>query len=182
MLSRVDANVYNTSLIVAWNNDGTRLSELNRAMKDIFLLTIELDMVLNLTFVASSENQSDEASRTIPKIDATLSLQIQNYFGGKTGHTCDMMALTLNNKRNRSNQMLPHFTGYLTPNLAGVNTFEQEIVASENYYGFQSFNMTLPESLKLITGSNARLSIVMKCESFAPAGLPAVQENIYDAF
>ena len=185
MSSRVDANVDNTSLIAAWNNEGSHSLELNKAIKDIFSLTLEFDMVLNLIFVPSSENQSDEASRSIRKSDAALSdiywLRIQEYFGGKTGHTCDMMALDSNAKKNRNNQTLPHFTPYQTPHSAGVNVFAQEIASSENYYVFPPFNLTLPV-IKLITSNNAKASVVIKSEKVAPAWLPAIQEHISDAF
>ena len=183
--SRVDAQVDNTSLIAAWNNEGCRSSELNTAIKDIFSITLEYDILLNLIFVPSAENQADEASRAIRKSDASLSdvywCQIQKYFGGTTGHTCDLMALDSNAKKDRNGHVLPHFTPCPTPHSTGVNVFSQDINASENYYVFPPFSLTLP-ILKFITDNNARSSVVIKCEDNTPVWLPAMQENIADAF
>ena len=183
--TRVDAKIDNTSLIAAWNNEGSRSSELNGAIKDIFSLTLETDMVLNLIFVPSAENESDEASRTIRKSDAMLSetswSQIQEYFGGQLGHTYDMMALDSNCMKDRLGKSLPHFTPYPTPHSAGVNVFSQNINASENYYVFPPFNLTLP-ILNFIISNHARCSVVIKCENVTPVWLPAIQEKISDAF
>ena len=98
--SRVDANVDNSNLIAAWNNEGCRSLDLNRVIKDIFSVTLEADTMLNLSYVPSADNVADACSRSIRKSDAMLSepawSQIQNYFRGICGHTCDMMALDSN--------------------------------------------------------------------------------------
>ncbi|CAC5370047.1 unnamed protein product [Mytilus coruscus] len=93
--SRVDANVDNQALIGAWNNEGSKSMILNSTLKDIFQLTLDLDVMLNLHFVPSKLNLADEPSRKLSKSDATLDnetwYKIQEYFGGNTGHTIDLM-------------------------------------------------------------------------------------------
>ena len=183
--SRVDANVDNSSLIAAWNNEGCRSLELNRAIKDIFSVTLKADIMLNLIYVPSADNVADACSRSIRKSDAMLSepawSQIQNYFGGICGHTCDMMALDSNCMKDLRGEKLPHFTPYPTPHSAGVNVFSQTIKPSENYYVFPPFNLTHPV-LNLIVSNGAKCSLVIKCEKVTPVWLPALQEKISDAF
>ena len=70
---RVDVQVDNMPLIAAWNNEGSRSSQLNSALKDIFQLTLDTDLVLNLIYVPSACNVADEPSRSIRKSDAMLS-------------------------------------------------------------------------------------------------------------
>ncbi|CAC5391415.1 unnamed protein product [Mytilus coruscus] len=70
--SRVDANVDNQALIGAWNNEGSISMILNTTLKDIFQLTSDLDVMLNLHFVPSKLNLADDPTRKLNKSDATL--------------------------------------------------------------------------------------------------------------
>lgn len=69
---------------------------LNSTLKELFQLTLDLDIILNLQFVPSKENLADEPSRQLNKSDATLQTdiwhKIQEQFGGGTGHTIDLMS------------------------------------------------------------------------------------------
>ena len=182
--SRVDANVDNTCLIAAWNNEGCRSQEMNIAIKNIFFLTLEFDMVLNLLYIPSSENPADAPSRIIKKSDAMLCEvswhMIQDFFGGESGHTFDLMALDSNCMKDREGRNLPHFTPYPTPESAGVNMFSQDISTKDNFYVFPPFNLT-HAVLNFIVSSTATCSVVLKCGNVTPVWFPALQENISDA-
>ena len=146
---RVDVQVDNMPLIAAWNNEGSRSSQLNSGLKDIFQLTLDTDLVLNLIYVPSACNVADEPSRSIRKSDAMLSERSwgkQRFFGGRLGHTFDLMALDSNSMKDRSGNHLPHFTPFPTPKTSGVNVFAQTLHQAENYHVFPPFNLTLPPS------------------------------------
>lgn len=125
--NRVDTNVDNQALISAWNNEGSKFTALNQVLKEIFQLTLDLDMVLNLHYVPSKMNLADEPSRKLLKSDAMLSdmawYTIQEHFGGVKGHTIDMMALDSNCMTDALSRPLKHFTPYPTPLTSGINVF-----------------------------------------------------------
>ncbi|CAC5412043.1 unnamed protein product [Mytilus coruscus] len=73
---RIDANVDNKALIYAWDNEGSRSSQLNSVIKDIFKFTIDSDIVLNLYYIPSKQNLADAPSRTLTKCDATITKAI----------------------------------------------------------------------------------------------------------
>ena len=50
-------------------------------------------------------------------------------FGGKAGHSIDLMTLPSNVQCDLSGQPLPFFSPYLTPGCAGVNVFAQNLAS-----------------------------------------------------
>ena len=105
---------------------------------------------------------------------------IQDFFGGESGHTFDLMALDSNCMKDREGRNLPHFTPYPTPESAGVNMFSQDISTKDNFYVFPPFNLT-HAVLNFIVSSTATCSVVLKCGNVTPVWFPALQENISDA-
>ena len=98
---RVDAFVDSQVLIDSWYGQGSRKSlELTNATKDLFFVLAARNLQLNLFHVSSRENSADGPSRTICLSDSKLSLsawaQVEQAFGGLTGHTFDLMALDSN--------------------------------------------------------------------------------------
>ena len=124
---RVDAHVDNQALIGAWNNEGSKSRMLNSTLKELFQLTLDLDIILNLHYVPSKENLADEPSRQLNKSDAILHTgiwhKIQEQFGGGRGHTIDLMSVDSNTMTDYNGKILKHFTPYPTPLSAGVNLF-----------------------------------------------------------
>ena len=98
--NRVDVGIDSQVLLHSWNNEGSRSSDLNRVLKQIFQLTLDLDMCLNLYYVPSKMNEADKPSREISKSDSMLSNEawvlIQKTYGGPNGHSYDLMALDSN--------------------------------------------------------------------------------------
>ena len=107
--------------------------------------------------------------------------EIQRFFGGRLGHTFDLMALDSNSMKDRSGNHLPHFTPFPTPKTSGVNVFAQTLHQAENYHVFPPFNLTLPV-INLVISNSLNCSLVLRCENSVPVWLPAVQEKMSDAF
>ncbi|CAC5393955.1 unnamed protein product [Mytilus coruscus] len=113
---RIDANVDNNVLIYAWNNEGSRSSQLNSVIKDFFKFTIDSDIILNLYYIPSKQNLADALSRSLTKCDATITKAIwqiiQEHFGRNSGHTLDLMALESNSMKDKKGNILKHFTPF----------------------------------------------------------------------
>ena len=60
---RVDVCEDNSNLIEFWNNEGGRNIVLTNEIKDPFLLSMELNIVLNMHYVPSKLNMADQPSR-----------------------------------------------------------------------------------------------------------------------
>lgn len=183
--NRVDTNVDNQALISAWNNEGSKSTALNQVLKEIFQLTLDLDMVLNLHYVPSKMNLADEPSRKLLKSDAMLSdmawYTIQEHFGGVKGHTIDMMALDSNCMTDALSRSLKHFTPYPTPLTSGINVFAQDIDKNENCYVFPPFSLTLPV-LAFIRENKLNCTIVLRPDKITPPWIPLFFDWIQDAF
>lgn len=127
--ARVDALVDNRAVIHAWNNQGCRSSQLNKAMKTLFNSTIRLNVMLHLSYVPSKGNPADAPSRRMSTLDSRLTekmwLKVQLEFGGREGNSCDLMALDSNVMKDKMGDDLPHFTPGPSPNSSGVNLFAQ---------------------------------------------------------
>lgn len=97
-----------------WNNEGSKSTALNEVLKEIFQLTLDLDIALNLYYDPSKENLADAPSRRLTKCDATIQENIwanlQDYFGGTSGLTIDLMAFDSNSMKDRKGNILKHFT------------------------------------------------------------------------
>ncbi|CAC5395697.1 unnamed protein product [Mytilus coruscus] len=170
--SRVDANVDNQALIGAWNNEGSKSMILNSTLKDIFQLTLDLDVMLNLHFVPSKLNLVDEPSRKLSKSDATLDnetwYKIQEY-------------LDSNSITDRNGGILKHFTPCFSPLSAGVNLFAQTVDTNENCYVFPPFALLLPVS-SFIRENMLNCTVILRVDGVIAAWVPTYYEFIQDAF
>ncbi|KAI8516496.1 hypothetical protein Bbelb_050770 [Branchiostoma belcheri] len=69
---RVDAKVDNQNLIKAWENQGGKSKALNRAIKELWETSVQLNIDLNLYYVPSRDNIADKPSRQCSPSDAKL--------------------------------------------------------------------------------------------------------------
>lgn len=129
--ARVDAQVDNQSVINAWNNQGCKSVQLNNALKKLFFTTSEHNMSLHLCYVPTNLNPADLPSRRLSSMDSKLTdstwRMVQEVFGGKEGHSCDLMALDSNVMTDRRGERLPHFSPYPSPGSLGTNLFAQDL-------------------------------------------------------
>ena len=175
---RVDARVDNKVLIDAWNSQGSRHSALNEVIKDIFHIIYQGNTHLSLLYVPSIDNVADAPSRMLNKSDAMLSLKtwtrIQQIYGGKTGHSFDLMALDSNCQRSLDNTPLPHFTPFKTPASNGVNVFSQNLTTHENYYVFPPLALVSPLAQFLKEQGGVRCTFVTLIPEMTPHWYPVV--------
>ncbi|CAC5361180.1 unnamed protein product [Mytilus coruscus] len=137
---------------------------------------------------ANVDNQAliaDEPSRKLSKSDATLDnetwYKIQEYFGGNTGHTIDLMALDSNSMTDRNGGILKHFTPCFSPLSAGVNLFAQTVDTNENCYVFPPFALLLPV-LSFIRENMLNCTVILRVDGVIAAWVPTYYEFIQDAF
>lgn len=172
---RVDAGVDNLALMHSWEKEGSKSRELNEALKQIFLFTLEENVVLKLTYVQSKENVADAPSREIRKSDCMLSAggwkTVQDAFGGRTGHEFDLMALDSNAMVTREGLPLPHYTPYPTPGSSGVNIFSQRLSRAVLYYVFPPFSL-IPSVLRYVEAQQATVTIVVPKPNPLPVWFP----------
>ena len=112
--ARVDVIVDNKAVVEAWNNQGGRSLELNMAMKRLFFTTSKLNLFLHMSYIPTGQNPTDAPSRHLSHLDSKLSNGlweiVQREFGGREGHSSDLMALDSNAMRDLHGNPLPHFT------------------------------------------------------------------------
>ena len=182
---QVDADIDNQALPYAWDNEGSKSSELNVILKELFNLTIDLDIALNLVYLPFKKNLADDPSIILTKNDAMLSIEVwkklKKYFGGLKGHTYDLMALDSNCMKSNTGELLKHFTLFQTPGSHGVNVFPQILSKCENYYVFPPFNLGIP-MLKCIVENDISCTIILPITNQMSVWLPGFNENISDAF
>ena len=157
---RVKALVDNKSVCFAWSNQTSRNSHLNRVLKDIFTLTLELNCSLDIVYIPSKLNPSDLPSRSLSKVDATLTyrtwLYVQFLFGP---HTVDIFSLDSNAMTNPAGEKLRHFTPFPSPQSSGVDAFAQTYTSDERYFAFPPFCL-LPGFIKLIIQERINVTLL----------------------
>ena len=182
---RIDCQVDSQVLIQTWENEGSRSRDMNDVIKGLFNFALENDCTLKLVYVPSKENLADFPSRELNRADATLSREnwdlVDHYYGGRNGHTIDLMALDSNCMKNRFGNLLTHFTPYQTPLSSGVNMFCQEVRRSENCYVYPPFTLVLAV-IKFIIENNLTCSIVIPVGCITPSWMPSVGMFVKDAF
>ncbi|KAI8495108.1 hypothetical protein Bbelb_270940 [Branchiostoma belcheri] len=123
---RVDAKDDNQNLIKAWENQGGKSKALNRAIKELWETSVQLNIDLNLHYVPSRDNIADKPSRQCSPSDAKLMPRIwekiDQALGGERGYDIDLMALPSNVQTGRAGKSLQFFSPYPTPGCSGVNT------------------------------------------------------------
>ena len=109
-------------------------------------------MQLSLSHVSSAANPADGPSRVLSPRDSTLSPRawtwVEECFGGRSGHTFDLMALDSNAMVDRFGNPLPHFSPYASPKSQGANLFAQDLLdnrfSMSNPYVFPPFCLVGP--------------------------------------
>ncbi|XP_077998242.1 uncharacterized protein LOC144451313 [Glandiceps talaboti] len=150
--TRVIAYTDNETLMHCWKNRGSKSSDMNNALKSLYEVVDGLDIEIEMRYIPSRHNPADPPSRRLTPADARLLPEywerIDREFGGKDGHSVDLMALDSNAQHDRNGTPLRHFTPWETPNTSGVDVFAQNITG-ENCYVFPPFQMVGP-ILKLV--------------------------------
>lgn len=142
---RVDAKVDNMAVVKAWQHEGSRDPQLTAMLKQLFHLSVHLNIDLHLEYIPTRLNPADAPSRRLALQDTMLSpaawAVVQDLYGP---HSFDLMALDSNVMRDGRGQSLPHFTPVPLPGSSGVNVFAQELTCDHNYYVFPPFCMVAP--------------------------------------
>ena len=158
---RVKAAVDNTNLINLWENGGRRSLALSEDMKDLFFLTLKLNISLSLSFVPSESNLADEPSRIYSDSDCSLSPCIWSLVNSTFGpHTHDMMTIPSNVMKDSSGQSLTFFSPHPVPGTSGVDVFAQSISPLENYYIFPPFVFIGP-LLRFFSSQKLRVTLIV---------------------
>ena len=142
---RVDAYVDNKNLIGFWNNEGGKSITLSNEIKELFFMSLKLNIILNLHYVPSRSNDADAPSRFSSDIDCSLSdktwLLVESLFGP---HSVDMMAIPSNVRRSKNGNKLIFFSPHPVVGSSGINVFAQNFSPAENYYVFPPFLLIGP--------------------------------------
>ena len=150
---RVDIQVDSKTVIDTIEGQGSKSSpQLTTYIKDLFFLLCERNLQISLSHVCSAANPADDPSRILSPLDSTLSPKawhlVEEWFGGVTGHSFDLMALDSNAALDRAGNPLPHFTPWPSPNSWGVNIFAQDLsekrLPMTNPFVFPPFNLVGP--------------------------------------
>ena len=85
----VDVQVDNQAVINSWNHQGGKSGALNNAIKQLFFTTLELNILLHLSYIPSNVKLADPSSRRLSREDSRLSpvlwQEVQQRFGGVQG-------------------------------------------------------------------------------------------------
>ena len=141
---RVTAFVDNSNLISFQNNEGGKSIALSNEIKDLFSLSVNLNISLRMTYVPSDSNSADSPSRFYSDLDCTLSQvtwsQVESQFGP---HSFDLMATQSNVMKDASGRDLRFFSPLPMQGSSGVN-ISQDLSPYENYYVFPPFVLIGP--------------------------------------
>ena len=117
---RVKAATDNTNLINFWENGRGRSLALSEEIKDLFFLTLKLNISLSLSYVPSELNLADEPSRIYSDSDCLLSPHIWSLVNSAFGpHTHDMMAIPSTVMKDSSGQSLTFSSLHCVPGTSG---------------------------------------------------------------
>ena len=133
---------------------------LTNVIKELFELSLKLNISLKLQYVPSDQNLADQPSRVLSDIDCSLSVnawsRVESAFGP---HTVDLMAIPSNVQRTKSGRILPFFSPYPFQESMGVNVFSQHLWDDENYYIFPPFALIGP-LMRYFKQSGARITLI----------------------
>ena len=120
----MDALVDNQAVVQAWNNQSGKSGLLNKALKNLFFIPVDLNVSSHLSYFSTNDNPADSHSRRLSTMDRklcpALTEVVEQQFGGPTGHTGDLMALDSNEMKDKFGKFLPHYTPCQTPASSGV--------------------------------------------------------------
>ena len=127
--SWVDVYTDSQVLIASWRRQGSKSRNLVDVFKRIFPIVSTYNIHLNLFYVSSADNPADTPSRAFPLQDSKLSpfawAHVQAKFGGRSGHSADLMVLPSNLQCALDDSPLPFFSPYPLPGSSRVNLFAQ---------------------------------------------------------
>ena len=96
----------NKNLLDFWNEGGKSIP-LTNEIKDLFFMTLKLNIILNLHYVLSTFNNADAPSRFSSDIDCSLSDSAWSLVETLVGpHSFDMMAIPSNVKKSKNGEKL----------------------------------------------------------------------------
>ena len=141
--SRVTAFIDNSKLIR--NNEGGKSIALSNEIKDLFSLSVNLNIYIRMTYVPSDSNSADSPSRFYSDLDCTLSQVTWSHFESQFGpHSFDLMSTQSNIMKDASGRDLSFFSPFPMQGSSGVNIFSQDLSPYENYYVFPPFVLIGP--------------------------------------
>ena len=159
--SRVDASVDNTNLIHFWNNEGGKNIPLTNEIKNLFSMSLKLNVTLNLQYVPSAAMEADAPSRYTFDIDCHLAEDTWRLVDRTYGpHTFDLMAIPSNVQKGRDGNNLPFFSPYICSGSKGVNMLAQPLPSQQNLYVFPPFTLIGP-LIRYLRSFNARITIIV---------------------
>ena len=177
----VDSSV----LYGCWERQYASSHSMLEALKDLFWMTVDLNVAISLQLVKSPDNPADTPSRRFLLADSTLTpriwLTVQSVFGGPQGHMCDLMVLDSNAQRDNNGIPLLHIASVPTPQAMGVNLFTQDITrlkgsVFESCYVFPPFLLIGPV-LKFLREQKLRCTIVVPDRYPRPYWWPILQSE-----
>ena len=103
---RVDVLVDSSVLHGCWERQYASSHFMLEALKDLFWMTVDLNVAISLQHVKSADNPADAPSPRLSVVDSALAPRIwstfQRVFGGRGGYTYDFMALDSNAQRDNN--------------------------------------------------------------------------------
>ena len=132
--TRVDAHVDNPNLSHFGNNEGGKSIPLPNNIKEVFQLTLDVNISLNMFQVASKDNNAYSPSRHTFDLDCSLFESswklVESSFGP---HSFDLMAIPSNVRKTRDGHNLKFFSLFPCKGSSSVTIFSQTILLDENY-------------------------------------------------
>jgi hypothetical protein len=145
---RVDILMDNQGLVDAWNGLRGSSPALVSILRCVFLLVVEFNATVQLTWVPSKKNPADAPSRVLSRKDAMLRLSSRLGLWQALGpFSFDLMALASNVFLVPAAGSLPFFSESHCPGSSGVNVFAQPCPAG-HLYVFPPF-LLIPALLRL---------------------------------
>ena len=120
---------------------------LTNEIKDLFHLSLKLNIVLNLFYIPSESNDADAPSRVYSDSDCSLAGSVCDLLQSTfSPHSVDMMALPSNVMKDQNECNLKFFSPLPFYESSGVNVFAQDLSSQENYYVFSPIYPDWPSS------------------------------------
>jgi hypothetical protein len=114
-------------------------------MKELFEITMTLNLDLKLEYISTKENPADEPSRALTTTDCKLSDKLWEIVEKEFGpHSVDLMSLDSNVMSDSEGHPLRHFTPHPSPLSAGVDIFMQKVEQEVNPYVHPPFPVIAP--------------------------------------
>jgi hypothetical protein len=161
---RVDVIVDNEGLAVAWDGLRAKSLALVSVLKSVFLLALEYNVSLSLTWVRSRDNPADAPSRKVSASDAMLVPRLRAVVHDSFGpFSLDLMALSSNVFCPPDSPPLPFFSKGPCFGSSGINVFAQS-KPSGKLYVFPPF-VLIPSLIRLFLEWN-EVRVVMVIPAF----------------